>query len=32
MTQPADKYGRLYVLNFKELIHIKAEWFVYIYA
>ena len=32
MTQPADTYGRLYVLNFKELIRIKAEWYVYIYA
>ena len=31
MTQPADTYGRLYVLNFKELIRIKAEWYVYIY-
>ena len=31
MTQPADTYGLLYVLNFKELIRIKAEWYVYVY-
>ena len=31
MTQPADTYGLLYVLNFKELIRIKAKWYVYVY-